>query len=388
MSIHIINCPSCGGKTKFNYDKNLWECSYCKKSFVTLFAPKEKDLPSYDIKERVIYYNRCSHCGKEYTGFQDHDTTCIYCGGKGNNPYDSLVASSFCPSTLTSKELSSVYGKKNLNSNIKKYFKEYLTYDFTFEYIRCDLLDGFIELKYKDKIKKYLFVHLLVPNLDYEDYRFMYELGNNGTRFNAPSNDYGITLLEVASKYKDNIQKEGDINHYDEIIKTCINTFQKEYHISDSNKIEINNCVNVKKGYYIPLYRKKVVIHSQEYYQYILANNNFSKSVYIQYPKIENAIKKSNFSNIIYHVSITIILISLFYLFAFGGFLCVFYSEFSLFKNLAIVTIMELPFFIILAIIFHKKIDFYYNSAVITREKYYDQIVNNSNFVKVIGGRR
>ena len=314
MNIDVFVCPSCGGKTVYNENTKLWECSYCHKSFQTVFA-KEESIPVQEIKERTIYYNHCSNCNKDYASFEEKESSCFYCGSK-NNSYDSIVASSFLTKTVEENNIKIYYNEKSLKQVPKKYKEAYSLLDFKLEYINCDLLDGIIELKYNNISKKYIFVNTIIPNLEYEDYRFMYELGNNGIAITNDDNDEKA-LTNKATNYITCIGKKKE-NHYDDIINTCINTFQKENNIVNRNEIKIENSVRLKQGFYIPVYRKDVVIDNTTYYQHVIAAKDFSRTLYLQYPNVKDSLKKAKKCEKISNNSLILIAISLVLFFYFA----------------------------------------------------------------------
>lgn len=390
--IYVYNCPSCGGKVNFNREKNVWECSYCHKSFETVFA-KEEQLPKEEEEEKNIYFHHCTKCNKEYTSFIEKEAGCIYCSTK-NNSYDSISASIILRPTMDYNNINTFYNEKELYNCPKDYKDEYLKRNWLLEYVNCDILNGILELKYNNKEKKYIFVNLIVPNLDYEDYRFMYELGNSGFKQKTKDSDYGVILLETASKYQNNIKKK-TTSHIEAIINTCIDTFQKEKHISDKESIKVINNMKIKTGYYIPIFTKISNIHNTNYYQHILANRDFAKTTYIQYPQVGGSLFKSKLLDALTKLCIILIIACfLFLIFCYCIQQFQDYSVEDLTDLLEIATaimpvvIFTLPISGILAMVSHKKIDYYYNCTIISKENYYKQIVNNSNYVKIIGGRK
>ena len=283
------------------------------------------------------------------------------------------------------------YTKTDLHGLPKELLDTYLDkkQPFMFEYVNCDLLDGLVELKYNNKTKKYLFVNLVVPNLRYEDYRFMYELGNTGFKAKTTMNDYGVVILETADKYKKYLINQNTNNpHIEGIINTCIETFKKENGIDDDSKITVNNHVKIKKGYYIPIWVKKVVVNDEVCVQRIVANKEFNTQLYLQYPKIENAIQKERIAKF-FQALFTLILVFSFVfsiLFINLGTDFYFMQDDWLFYSLLIGGIFSFIVSIIILVIASRKIALYSNSIVISKEKYYDQIVNNSNYVKILKG--
>ena len=367
-------CPSCGGKVTYFEENHKWKCDYCNNSYDSLFVPKEvRDLPSLDDKEYLLYAYDCPNCNKRSLSINKDIKICPRC----NSPID-VTPKEVKVSNVLKLDLAKVVAQRNYEKEVtpfaKKLSPEYLNNELDLEYINCDLYNGCIKLIYNNIKYKYIFVNLLVPNLSYPDYRFMYEVGNIGINDSREySNEEQEKLLPKiieAGEYFTNIE---DLNFENEIVTECMNDFCYKNSIFDPQNVQIEKELRINDGVYFPIYTKTVNGERQ----YVLGNFNTTTNVVLQFPETPSSRSKTK----------TYEKLSAF--FSTGAGLLAMATVYSLFSGM--VNFMLILLFIIGAIsffilyrIFNKKYEYFIKTIKISKEDYFKQIITNCNYVKVI----
>ena len=221
---------------------------------------------------------------------------------------------------------------------------------------------------------KYIFVNLLVPNISYPDYRFMYEVGNIGINdsreYSNEEQDKLLPKIIEAGEYFTNIE---DLNFENEIVTECMNDFCYKNSIFDPQNVQIEKELRINDGVYFPIYTKTVNGERQ----YVLGNFNTTTNVVLQFPETPSSRSKTK----------TYEKLSAF--FSTGAGLLAMATVYSLFSGM--VNFMLILLFIIGAIsffifyrIFNKKYEYFIKTIKISKEDYFKQIITNCNYVKVI----
>jgi DNA-directed RNA polymerase subunit RPC12/RpoP len=391
--LFVYKCPSCGGKV--DYIDNKWHCNYCNNTYNALFASKkEAKLPDYKTVQYNLFNYTCSRCNKRFVSSSQTNGTCTHCNEVANSSGIPFVATDIIKLSLN-KDTAVTYfrnelEKYDINTNYCK--------DLELQYINCDLYNGFVKLSYNGKTVKYVFVNLLIPNLDYDDYRFMYEIGNNGFTHSGvlSSNKQENKLNEIIrnGEYLTNIENK---NYENDLIQECINSFSKKYKVKDVNLINVNKNFKIDDGVFIPFYVSSSNINDNVLHHYVFGNesmaiikknvfnNNMFSKVIIELPKVENAHKKLKISYIVSKIFRKLMFVSFFILFIIG-FRFIGRTDFTnnFIHNLFWVTVCIAIGSFLIYFISNRKYNFYERSVKLSKEEYLNQIINNSNCVKII----
>lgn len=369
--VFVYKCPSCSGKVNYNEGDHKWHCEYCGNSYDALFAIKEqKELPNMNDKKYLYYSHFCSNCHEKFLSKYKENAICPRCNtqsiGLGNE-------------TIVSKVLNLHFSQEQADylyyNEIKKYNGRidgrYFSEKFVLEYINCDLYNGCIKITDGIHTKKYVFMNLLIPNIEYEDFRFMYEVGNIGVRnslaYSKDQNGSIESLIEENIRYFTNVE---DIDYSENIVEACLNDFIKYYGVVNLSTVKINNNLSISDGVYIPIYRKTINNENQ----YVFGNVSSMRQCIVQYPEETNSRSKTK----TYRVLTNISKISMVPCFIGSVFSFHFESSFMF---------LFILLFIIAAILyytFNNKYMYYLNTIKISKDDYFEQIINNSNYVKGI----
>lgn len=390
MDAFVYNCPSCGGKVNYDVNEHKWNCEYCGNKYDALFAKnEEKELPNVENIKLTLYSFICENCGKRFVHDKENDKTCPNCAHLCSNNGTPFVASG-----IVDLSISNMYAKNCFFIETKgsSFFNDNLV----LQYVNCDLYNGCVIVSYNNIIEKYIFINLLIPNLDYEDYRFIYEVGNIGLNQSDPF--FNNNCENIKQKIISNGQFLNSIenkNYESDIVNQCVKSFAKKYNVTNLSKIIVDNNFNVKDGVYVPFYITTSKNNGDIYYQYVFGseymkrpilsffkNAHRTSSVLLSLPKVNNSRKKANFCYNICSFLVSSCILSTIVLFSF------FYLSDIMNDSLKIVLIIFCITYIIISILlyiyFSKKYQYYDRSICLTKEEYLEQIINNSNYVKVI----
>lgn len=403
--VFVYKCPNCGGKV--DYIDNKWHCSYCNNSYDALFATRENTpLPDYKNKPYELYGYFCNKCNKKFVSVDKENAKCPNCNEQIEGQGKYFTASNIMNLSVNYQSALSMYQEDISDYSEYNYFNE----EPKLQYINCDLYNGFVKISYNDIKMKYIFVNLLIPNIDYEDYRFMYEVGNNGFQFSdIVSSDNQETKIGEFISSGEYLNSINDKKYEEDIVEECINDFLKKCNVSDKNLINVQRNFKVDDGFFIPFYISGYTVNNKTFHHYIFGSNNMSiikKSFFnrvkfantiIELPEEKNAHKKAKYygllSSIFQKISFFLFAISAFSVYANLGSGSSSTSNIpskseAIIHNYVIIGILTaIALFIvsfILYYIFYRKYNYYEKSICLTKEEYFEQIINNSNCVKII----
>ncbi len=390
MDTYTYNCPNCGGKVEYDNTNYIWKCTYCGNTYKTLFARrKEIELPSYEIGLNNAYKYYCDSCNKVFVSKNDNVKECFKCHKK-------LSKSSLSYITFLEDDISNKSINYDLDDELKSYPKDVKELiknaESTFKYINTSIVDGFLEIKDKTNTIKYLFMNLLIPNIENEDYRFMYEVGNNG--FLTPNFD-GNDVLDKEPAIECTTDSFIENNNFiDEktIINACVNHFVNTYKVSNVKELNINNGLSFKKSIFIPVLTKKVNINNQLCNQYMFVSDLMNKKIILEPPyelnNEENIKKYRKLAKLCDIGSLLLILLvicmmAIPFLTAFEDTPIALFVEMHLSMILVIGSIIALIVVNLVKKGIEKKAKYYHDAKRIDRNEYLKQIIGNSNYVKV-----
>ena len=149
------------------------------------------------------------------------------------------------------------------------------------------------------------------------------------------------------------------------------------------------------------MYMSKSVAGNETFYQYVFGNRSMSimnKSfmtnkktgrTIIELPKKDNAHKKARLFSTLYQILHVVMFISVGATFMFlMSFIEAGIRATSFGYKFLLIAVITLVTSFILDYICYKKYNFYEKSIQLTKDEYFDQIINNSNYVKVIRVKR
>lgn len=380
METFVYKCPSCGGKVNYNEITHKWVCEYCGNNYNALFVPKKaRDLPPVDERKYKLFSHYCNKCNKKFVS-KGNFSCCPYCKEKCENGNEFIAANAI---SLT-KSLEQA--KNDYRNSIKKYKNlnnDYYSDNFECQFYNCDLYNGCIKLEYNGIINKYIFVNLLIPNIEYEDYRFMYEIGNIGTKdsrvYRQKNKEEVENYLIANGEYLNSVD---DKNYEVEILEECIDDFVKTYKISDRNTIKIEKSFKVEDGTFIPIYVKNVKINNNDYRQYVYGNYESSIDTIFEFPTESDSREKTKKYGFLSGLSFALMIISVMTLFGFATMISILSGIDT--RVLILTSIVVLVASIISYVINNKKYNYYIRTIKLTKKEYFQQIIKNSNYVKVI----
>ena len=269
------------------------------------------------------------------------------------------------------------------------------------EFINCDLYNGVIKLSYNKITEKYIFFNLLIPNIDYDDYRFLYEVGNIGIAYTieASDNDVAPRRLDSCSKY---IKKICDKDYLNDLVNECIDIFSQKYKITNKDQIKVDNNLDVSEGFYIPVYKCDVNVNNEVYHQYVFGNSSsnnvfrgslfFNPSDYqntiIELPTNNTDIGTCNRTRIISTITqklfwVTLILAIIAGMFLFSLSTGSYYS--NVYRGIQFGSLFVIVLFIanVIILVWSTRKYYYYQKTIrLTKKEYFNQIINNSNYVR------
>ena len=383
MDTFIYKCPSCGGKVEYNLENHKWKCEYCGNSYETLFNEEQIELPNIKAQKYELYLYKCHICQNKFLSLSEKEGICTNCQNVSNEQGKKISISNIMPVNRVQGFIYNEYIKE-----IKKYRKkippEYFENNFEFQYINCDLYNGCVKVSYNNKSFKYIFLNLLVPNVEYEDYRFMFEVGNIGFASTKSLDVDNKNVEERAIRNANFFNSFIDKDYKQDFISACIYDFMKNNNLITKEGITVEEDLEINDGFYIPMYRKKIQIGNNIFRQYkfgnIGANNN---NAILEFEGEKDSTKKVKIFDLINRVSLAAIVFMT--LFFFGFF------SYNIEKTELVIVILIISYIILFFTYFKSKAlrKYYFYSIKLTREEYFDQIINNSNYIiKVVKGKR
>jgi len=400
--VFVYSCPSCGGKVE--YINNKWHCKYCNNTYEALFAQKSNDLPDIKNQKYEMYHYKCNKCNSTFVSLDFKNAKCNFCNEVADGAGEKFIASNIIGIDITLDMAKEQY-KNQINKFSKELSDNFFTLNFTGKYLYCDLYNGCIKFTYKKIVEKYIFANLLIPNIKDDDYKFMYEIGNIGISHSSELSKFENKTDEIIHNGNYIIDIE-NINYENDIVNECIKVFAKKYNITDIQNIKIENNLEINEGTFVPVYINKVIDNNKEYNQYIIGNSSISKiskspvfkntkkdNAILNFPKKENAFKKYKIFRItsfilekLIYISIPIITFMFILIIENGHRINSIDYSGDLSKIILVFGILIAIFSasIVFSFFFRKKRDYYNNSIKLTKEEYFNQIITNSNYVKVL----
>ena len=378
--VFVYSCPSCGGKVE--YVNNKWHCTYCNNTYDALFVEESKKLPDLKIQKYTMYHYKCSKCNNTFVSLDEKNAKCNFCNEVADGIGEKFIASNIIDTDIVLDEAKEIY-LKEIKRFSKKIDNNYFKLNLIDEYIYCNLYNGCIKIMYDNFVEKYFLINLLIPNIKDDNYKFMYEIGNNGLSSNEILKISDITNEIISNS--NCISKIHNINYEDDIVSECIEVFSKKYKISNKNNIKVEKDIEVSEGVFFPVYKNKVIVNNKEYNQYVVGNSHISKkgSTILDFPNEKDSMKKYRkydflFSTILYNIMMCVFIIMMFSPILFTQ---------NISKILYIIPIMLFIIFIVSVILRYytkKKRDYYYNTIKVSKKEFFNQIITNSNYVKII----
>ncbi len=367
----VYSCPSCGGKVTYLEDKLKWKCDYCGNTYDALFVPKiNEELPNMNGVKYTYYCYLCDNCHSKFLSAEKKDAKCTKCDTQCSGEGKETTVTRVLDLDYSVSEANDIYYNEVIKFK-KQIDSEYLDKNLKLEYINCDLYNGCIKISNGNNSKKYIFMNLLIPNIEYDDYSFMYEVGNIGVK---NSKEY---IKDSQEKIESRIRQKvrfftnvDDINYVDDIVNSCLENFKKVHKNSNDNDIKVENNLSVSDGVYVPIYKK--IIDKEN--QYVFGNKSALEPLIIQFPSENGGRQKTK----IYKS-----LASFFRMILIMSFIC-FWGSFQFMKQYMIIFALLLLVSFIFNLFFDKKYRYYIKTIKLSKKEYFEQIINNSNYVKCI----
>ena len=385
--VFVYKCPNCGGKVDYDNNRHLWICAYCNNSYEALFHQVEKVLPSVEEAEVTAYGYICSKCGKKYVSLEKENAKCVHCNEINGQGKEFLITNMIIndkPESLAKREFIN-----SLEPFGKFLPQEFLKENLKCEYVNCDLYNGCVKVSSNTKSVKYIFVNLLIPNIEYDDYRFMYEVGNMGLKNTRAFHNEKDTILKKVIGNGDSFYSFEDMKFEDDIVNQCVESFMYKYKITNRNELKVETSLRIKDGTYITIYIDEVTYNNKKYRHYDIGttyaedkNAGFFKpnkgTIIFSFPEEPDSRRKTKTSQKLSSLFMTLAILSFLsplfsYLFKVGGG-----------DIIVIISISLGILFSILFLSYNKKYNYYLRTIKLTKEEYFNQIINNSNYVKII----
>ena len=382
--VFVYECPNCGGKA--NYDKlnHKWICEYCGNSYEALFHQQENKLPKVIEKEIKVYKHFCTNCNKFFISTNKNESVCTFCNSTSSDEGKEFIITNMIPISIPMDAATA-----DLIYEIGKY-RNYLPKEFNkitlkSQYLNCDLYNGCVKVSYNNKKIKFVFVNLLIPNIEYEDYRFMYEIGNIGLKDTKVLNNSSDKILSIAINNGDNFNSTEDKNYKEEIINECINEFKRIYKITSNETVNVENNLKIKDGTFIPIYISEVNYNNKIYRQYRYGTISIlkDKGNILEFVEEENSREIAKKSNLVASISKFIAIASFMSSIVVVSFLSPHLNS-DILLIIGVILIIVTIIFGATYFNFKKKYNYYLRTIKLTKEEYFNQIINNSNYVKII----
>jgi ribosomal protein L37AE/L43A len=382
METFVYSCPSCGAKVEFNENTRLWECSYCENVYEAVFDDEDNKLPKINDINYTIYRYNCDKCNQSFLSVLEKDGLCNSCNNVVKNNGEPINVHNVLVQDVTRGTAAFNYNQnlKDIDINLHN---DYNGKDFNLYYYEFDSYQGVIKFSYENKTKKYIFADLFIPNIDYEDYRFLCEVSKTKVRASSSLNNKNVDLIPL-TKNPYNSRKLNNIDNKivdeDTIVEICRNHFMKNNHIRDIEKIKEERSFSHNEGNYIPVYVFEQNRNDVIYREYQFGNSNFNKQDNVITEFDDSTIDKIIFKLRLNNIAMTIGILILFVIF----------TILSQGRYLAIIILVEIVIFSnYLGRYFRKnkkrikKLD---SSRLITRKEYINNLINNGQ-IKVIDSR-
>lgn len=388
METFVYSCPSCGAKVDYNENTRLWECSYCGNIYEAVFENDGSNLPKIEDINYQIYRYNCDKCEQPFFSILEKDGLCNNCNNVVKKKGEPVTIHNVIKKDVEVGMVVQSY-KNKLIKRSEKIHNSYTGNNFVLAYFECDVYQGVIKFTYGNKTKKYIFADLLVPNIDYEDYRFMYEVAKTKVKISSHLDNKNVDLMPLTNNIvcsRTLIKADKSLIDEDTLVELCRNHFIINNNIGNINDIKEEKSLSCSKGTYIPFY---VLEHNKNniiYREYKFGNTSFNTSDNLITEFDDQSIDKEVFSMAMHHIgaaiALPLVLLYLVFLFSlddghgyidshmkviiFLGLLIL--SICKLYKNYKIIT---------------KKME---SSRLMTRQEYINTLINDEQII-VIGNR-
>ena len=390
-------CSNCGGTVQFDQLTKKWVCTYCNSVFDNLFINDDSKELEGASKGYLVHYYYCDNCSNSFYS-ADNLEDCFICHNHLNKTYcmiDNVISNTVnldYASMSIHKALLPFSKKYNIDlNNIKSKIK--------YEYIKCFVFNGTINISNGRKSYNFLFLNLIYPFLNNNNYKVLYDFSNQG--FNTVNNSITPFKMIGAKEFKisreENNRQLDDKEIRDKIIKECINKFSSMY---GKKNIKVNDKLTCDKNVLLNVCYYPYICNDKEYRTYYI--NMYNRGYYnqlttfgtkrkyglvsVDLPKQENksalSIVFPKYTRILLLIlSVIGLIVSPFMLY----FQFLISTEIIANKILGIIFVGSIIFLIISKIL-HKiafKNEVLYEAK---EDMYYKNIIRNSNFVKMIKG--
>ncbi len=238
---YTYKCPNCGAKVVYSNQAKHWKCEYCNNTYTSLYTNENEELQPIEEYTTFNYYY-CKNCKNGYYT-REKDTKCFRCQSKITGQKEKITGT-------ISRSYGSVEAASILNDQFNR-FRKYLPknyfepYTIVNTYLKSDLYSGFILITNGKNVIKYFFVNLLIPHLDTDNHKIIYDFANKG--FSSIDN------YEIDPKYNypvDVTSHDMEVNNdkiMDKILEACKYSFIEQFgnnNIEVHNKLECKTCSN------------------------------------------------------------------------------------------------------------------------------------------------
>lgn len=380
---YVYKCPNCGGKVRFLKESYKWECEYCGNKYDHLFS--EDNVTDLEDSDHFMYFYKCPSCNYYFVSVSKLDK-CLYCNKKIDADGKAICVNNFInfdsKYDLNKKQIYELYLKKLFQ--VKEYIKDdYLNINFEFKHVLCDIYSGYVLLKYKYVIEKYLFFDLVIPNIDHDDYAFAYEITNNDS-FVKPS--YWDSRVEDVQNAAFILEDYKEMDLKDELINACINNFSRKYKVVNKKEIKVDDNLNKDGIVVLPIYIGK----SNDCYQYIKGNGDesldpiirFSKGTDV-YNKLLKEKKKYSLASKFEWISLIFVILAVFASMVSS---LLHFPDYSYTIIMMVIMLFGTLSFMSGMIVRKKEkmAELFSHSELISKEDYYKKLINECNFVKIM----
>ncbi|MBP5684569.1 MAG: hypothetical protein J6X02_04875 [Bacilli bacterium] len=385
--IFTYKCPSCNGKVEYSHETNKWRCLYCNNTYDTLFAQeKTKDLPKLQFNKSNLFSYKCNKCNNLFISNDKDMKICPSCKNILNLSRK-FTATNFIENNDNIDKVEKRY-KKIVRSYFIDYNEILLNSKFYFRYLECNLLSGYVEVTNNNKSNKYIFVNLIVPNTDFIDYHFSYQIGNAGFK-SSDIEEYNILNKKNYIKIDEELFSENKIDE-NEFVNACIDSFKKKYNIEKDDDIKVNKSLKIIKGIFIPTYIRKIDDETREY---LFGNEIINIEHIIELPRqndFDNKLMKAKNKHLLSKRITTIAFIIIIMIFLS---MTIFDLRLTNDIDLEFLNNIKIIFIIITALLmlisfcciyrYNSVIANLYRAKKLDKKEYLEQIIDNSNYVKV-----
>jgi DNA-directed RNA polymerase subunit RPC12/RpoP len=384
METFVYSCPGCGAKVEFNENTRLWECSYCDNVYEAIFENDDNTLPKIVDKNYIIYKYNCDKCNNSFLSILEKDGLCNSCNTIIKKNGEPIHVHNVIESNVTRG--TAAYSYNHTLSDISDdLYNDYNDNSFKLTYYEFDSYQGVIKFTYGNVTKKYIFADLFIPNIDYEDYRFLYEVSKIKVKASCNLNNKDVDLMPL-TKNPYNSNTINNINQKildeDTIVEMCKNHFIVKNHIKDQENIIVEKSISHNEGNYIPVY---VMEHEKDgviYREYQFGNYSFYK-----YDSAITEFDDTTIDKEIFSCKLTKMASFIVFPIIFAALAPLYLGKEY---NIIIILIVMAIFYFSIVVRFYfgkkdKKIKKLESSRLITREEYINNLINRQ--IKVIDNR-